>query len=107
MLTSSQELLYLNIRQVISEFPNGAFKDRYHSALRTFRMPYWDWAAPPPSGESLLPASLQRPTIDVILANGTANIPNPLFSYRFHPVIKDDFVGPKPKHINHQLINYR
>jgi tyrosinase len=92
MLTLEQELLYLNIRQAISEFPNEDLKTRYTNALRTFRMPYWDWAAPLPANEGLMPWSLQRQTIDIVIPNGTTTVDNPLHSYRFHPLVKEDFV---------------
>ncbi|KAF2711454.1 Di-copper centre-containing protein [Pleomassaria siparia CBS 279.74] len=86
-----EEVLYLNAREAISEFPAGELRDRYNIALTTFRMPYWDWAAVPPSGQGSLPWSLQRPTIDITLPKGTVNVPNPLFSYTFHPLPKSDF----------------
>ncbi|KAF2877846.1 hypothetical protein BDV95DRAFT_479733 [Massariosphaeria phaeospora] len=87
-----EEILYLNARQAVLEFPDGELKNRYNNALTTFRMPYWDWAAAPPAGEGVMPWSVQRPTISVVLPNGTATIPNPLFSYTFRPISRDDFV---------------
>ncbi|KAF2478091.1 Di-copper centre-containing protein [Lindgomyces ingoldianus] len=88
-----EEILYLNARQVVSEFPSGPIKDRFTNALSTLRMPYWDWAAVPPSDQGTLPFSLRRPTVEVTLPSGTATIPNPLFSYTFHPLNKNDMGG--------------
>ncbi|KAF2001443.1 Di-copper centre-containing protein, partial [Amniculicola lignicola CBS 123094] len=87
-----EEVLYLNCRQAISEFPAGAYKDRLIAALSTFRIPYWDWAAIPPSGQGNLPWSVQRPTIEVTLPNGTTTIRNPLYSYVFQNVNHADIV---------------
>jgi tyrosinase len=98
-LNASQEVLYLNAQQAVSEFSDGELKDRYNNALATFRMPYWDWAAIPPSGEGTLPSSVQKPTIDIILPNGTTTVPNPLFSYNFHPLNQNnDFVRSNRPH---------
>jgi hypothetical protein len=54
------------------------------------RMPYWDWAMVPPTGQDVMPSSLQRPTIQVVMPNGTNIISNPLYSYRFHPLVYND-----------------
>ncbi|KAJ4303408.1 hypothetical protein N0V90_002301 [Kalmusia sp. IMI 367209] len=81
-----EEVLYLNCRQVLSEFPEGELKTRYARALTTLRLPYWDWAAVPSAGEETMPESIQKLTINVTVANGTQSIPNPLHSYTFHPI---------------------
>ena len=73
-----EQTLYQHIIEVVNEFP-------------AWRFPYWDWAAPPPSGQSAFPEALQSPTINVTMPNGTAIIPNPLYSYQFHPVSVQDF----------------
>ena len=66
-------------------------RQRYAAAALSWRAPYWDWAAMPPEGESVYPASVTVPTVTVIMPNGTEEIPNPLSSYRFHPVRPNDF----------------
>lgn len=60
-------------------------------AALSWRHPYWDWAAAPPAGQSVYPSSLSSPTINVTMPNGTNTIANPLYSYKFHPVSRDDF----------------
>lgn len=85
-----EETLYINSRQAVAEFPAGSLKDRYTNALSTLRMPYWDWAMVPPTGQDVMPSSLQRPTIQVVMPNGTNIISNPLYSYRFHPLVYND-----------------
>lgn len=57
----------------------------------SWRHPYWDWAAEPPKGESVLPRSMTTPTLTVTMPNGTNTIANPLYAYKFHPVYKEDF----------------
>lgn len=52
-------------------------------------MPYWDWAAPLQAGDSVLPASLQTETVQVVTpssAGKTIKMKNPLYSFEFHPL---------------------
>ncbi|KAK6954358.1 hypothetical protein Daesc_004325 [Daldinia eschscholtzii] len=61
-------------------------QDRFQEAAATFRIPYWDWAAVPPDGDSVLPPSVgDSPFINVTGPNGPQTITNPLFSYVFRP----------------------
>lgn len=86
-----EQTLFEHIIDAVNDFPRGAQRQRYASAALSWRFPYWDWAAPPPSGESVYPSSMQSPTVNVTTANGTATIPNPLYSYQFHPISSSDF----------------
>lgn len=90
-----KERIYANAREVISEFPEGSFKKRMMNALQAFRLPYWDAAAVPPNGEGSYPWCVQRRTIVIELPGGDSTvrstIPNPLYSYSFHPVPVEDF----------------
>lgn len=57
------------------------------AAAKTFRIPYWDWAAGPPAGQSIFPGSLWNST--AITVNGPAGvqtIANPLFDFQFKPM---------------------
>jgi len=82
-----EQVLYNLMQQIVGEFPAGSARDRYSAAASTFRIPYWDWAAAPPSGQSVLPASVGgSATVQVTAPNGTTTIKNPLFSYTFHPL---------------------
>jgi tyrosinase len=57
---------------------------RYVEAAKTFRMPYWDWAARVDAQSPTFPTAISSPTISVIDVNGaTKQINNPLFSFRF------------------------
>src|SRR6266480_3220044 len=72
--------------QVANQFPAGALQDTYRAAASTLRIPYWDWAMSPPSGQNSLPDSVAQPTITVTTPNGTQTIDNPLYAYTFHPM---------------------
>lgn len=87
----SQQVLYSHIVAAVNEFPAGATRNRYAQAALSWRHPYWDWAAQPADGKSVMPSSMTSPTVSVIMPNGTTTIPNPLYAYRFHPVSMDDF----------------
>lgn len=72
---------------MIATFWSGKERQRYEAAARRFRIPYWDWAASPPPGESVLPSSIGgSPFVDIRGPNGLQRIANPLFSYTFQPL---------------------
>lgn len=73
--------------QIAEYYPEGTVRDSYVAAAQNFRIPYWDWAAVPPSGQSVLPASVGgSPSVSVAGPYGTQTIANPLFSYQFKPL---------------------
>ncbi|KAK5135710.1 hypothetical protein LTR08_004696 [Meristemomyces frigidus] len=86
-----EQTLYQHIIDAVNSFPAGAVRQRYAAAALSWRAPYWDWAAVPPVGQSVFPTSVTTPTVTVTMPNGTLEIPNPLYSYEFHPVKPDDF----------------
>lgn len=79
--------------QIANEFPVGE-RAAYRQAATTLRLPYWDWA----SGQvPAIPSSVTSPQIRVTRPNGNqANIANPLYSYRFHPLSPSDFGNFQP-----------
>ncbi|KAI0176329.1 Di-copper centre-containing protein [Hypoxylon sp. FL1284] len=80
-----EQVLYNIVQYIASLYPLDLL-DRFQKAADTFRIPYWDWAATPPDGESVLPLVVGGPsTIDVEGPNGVQSISNPLFSYVFRP----------------------
>lgn len=87
-----EQLIYEHVIDAANSFPAGAVRRRYLAAAGRFRVPYWDWAAVPPNGESVWPTVVTTPTIGVTLPNGTANISNPLYAYNFHPNLLEDQV---------------
>ncbi|KAK6428007.1 hypothetical protein LTR95_015856 [Oleoguttula sp. CCFEE 5521] len=86
-----EQTLYSHIVAAVNSFPAGATRTKYAIAALSWRHPYWDWAADPPAGQSVYPSSISNPTVTVNMPNGTNTIPNPLYSYRFHSVSRDDF----------------
>jgi tyrosinase len=80
---------------IASWYPAGPIKDRHVAAAASFRMPYWDWAAVPPFGESVLPTSVGgSPSVKVKGPNGNQTIANPLYSFVFKPL--DNRTLPDP-----------
>lgn len=66
--------------------------NEYKAAAKTFRIPYWDWAAPVPKGKHVLPSSVGgSPYIVIKLPSGYQTIKNPLYRYHFHPLKTSDF----------------
>lgn len=56
------------------------------AAASDCRVPYFDWAATPPTGQGVLPTSVGgSPTINVSGPAGTQLISNPLYAYDFKP----------------------
>ena len=86
-----EQALYNVMQDVVSEF-TGDQQAQYARAAANFRIPYWDWAAAPPAGWGVLLWEMGgEQTIQVTMPNGTTTIPNPLFSYNFHPLSSTDF----------------
>ncbi|KAL2158078.1 hypothetical protein VTH06DRAFT_4888 [Thermothelomyces fergusii] len=93
-----EQVLYDLIQMIATFWPDGE-RQRYERAARRFRIPYWDWAASPPPGQSVLPESIGgSPFVDVNGPNGVQRIANPLFSYRFNPLDQKAF-GVSPWNI--------
>lgn len=75
------------IQQIAQQFPTGPIRDQYVTAAANFRIPYWDWAAVAPPGESVLPRSVGgSPSIEIDGPAGRQLIANPLWSYQFQPL---------------------
>ncbi|KAF9695044.1 hypothetical protein EKO04_006774 [Ascochyta lentis] len=95
-----EERIYRHASEVIAEFPEGDLKTRMTSVLPVLRLPYWDAAAVPPIGTGSYPWNVQRKTIEVELPDGSGSVkttmPNPLYSYTFHPLPGKDIFGKLP-----------
>jgi tyrosinase len=84
--------MYSAIQEIAQQYPEGDTRNKYVASALNFRIPYWDWAAVPPAGESVLPASVSRSqTVDVDGPRGVQTIWNPLFSYSFQPLVPAEF----------------
>ncbi|APA08416.1 hypothetical protein SS1G_13364 [Sclerotinia sclerotiorum 1980 UF-70] len=81
-----EQVLHSIVLFIAEQFPTEAERKRYTAAAVNFRVPYWDWAAVPPTGQSVLPPSVSTPIITVNGPAGVQTISNPLFSYYFNPL---------------------
>lgn len=98
-------MLYSTIQFVASLWPEGEDRARYQAAAATFRVPYWDWAATPPKGESVLPRSVwESSLVDVDGPNGVQRISNPLFAYGFKPLVPSDLIQPPVCQTSHLFL---
>lgn len=85
---STQQALYEAVNTVANSYPPES-RARWQKAASTFRVPYWDWAATIPAGESFFPDFFARVNVQMITttSNGQwVERPNPLYTYRFNPL---------------------
>ncbi|KAG9238946.1 tyrosinase precursor [Amylocarpus encephaloides] len=90
-----EQALYASVQKVAAQFP-AETRARYQKVASTFRVPYWDWAAEAPAGDTNFPRAVGSPNISVVTpqSNGqSVQIPNPLYSHKFNPLnpINGDF----------------
>lgn len=75
--------------KIVARAPPGQF-ERYAAAADAFRIPYWDWGLGGAAG--VVPDFLMSKTILIVELDGTETVmKNPLYSYKFHPLVPDDF----------------
>ncbi|RYP23081.1 hypothetical protein DL765_001336 [Monosporascus sp. GIB2] len=80
-----EQILYNIVQYIASLYPPEK-REHIGKAAKSFRLPYWDWAATPQNGTGVLPLSMGgHPNIAVSGPNGVQTIANPLFSYTFKP----------------------
>ncbi|KAK2002831.1 Di-copper centre-containing protein [Colletotrichum falcatum] len=83
---------YLALYELIASwFPDSTERVFYQAAADDFRIPYWDWATPPPLGETTYLSEFEEPGIQVNGPKGWQFIANPLYSYKFRPLDPDVF----------------
>lgn len=88
-LAMYEQVLYNEV-QAIAKDPVFRNRAEYQSAASSFRIPYWDWAAPAQGGKVLPPAVGGGAYMILNLPNGTTTVKNPLYQYNFHPLSKND-----------------
>lgn len=74
------------MNKIANLYPRNAGRAAYLQAAADFRMPYWDWAAPAPEGDTQFPKVFWEPLTFQNGPNGMQYIRNPLYSYEFHPL---------------------
>jgi hypothetical protein len=88
---TQQKELYDHMQGIVLEAPADQV-DRYSSAAGSFRIPYWDWAQGKAGGG--VPDFFTQPSITVKTPSGDEKeIKNPLYDYKFKPLIEGDFTG--------------
>lgn len=88
-----EQIFQQQVASVVASFPAGALHDKYAAAATTMRLPYWDWAAAPPSGLPTFPYVVSNKYVDgVVTPNGTKTLLNPLFRYGFNPLVPSDML---------------
>ncbi|KAJ0167064.1 Tyrosinase [Colletotrichum tanaceti] len=90
-LTLWQQVLYRLVQLIASWFPDPTERSFYQDAAIDFRIPYWDWATPPPPGEMVYLSEFAEPGIQVYGPRGWQFIANPLHSYKFRPLDPEVF----------------
>ncbi|KAF2264641.1 Di-copper centre-containing protein [Lojkania enalia] len=92
-LAGFEQVLHEHVVSIADSWKNEKEKREYQTAAMKFRLPYWDSAMDPPnSQEGVLPFSVREERISVNHPDGTTKeIPNPLYSYAFHPLDPEDF----------------
>ncbi|KAI4220330.1 MAG: hypothetical protein L6R36_007696 [Xanthoria steineri] len=83
-----EQVIWLNAQWIAAKYP-ASQRARYRAAALTLRIPYWDWSVNP-----TMPPEVNQPTIYIKAPNGTINVPNPLYTYTFHPLPSNDDFPP-------------
>ncbi|KAH6854085.1 hypothetical protein B0I37DRAFT_421388 [Chaetomium sp. MPI-CAGE-AT-0009] len=97
-----EQSLYNAVKEVAQRFPQGALRDKYLEAAKTFRAPYFDWASQPPRGTPAFPSALTSPKVQVVDTDGkTKLVSNPLYRFVFHSV------NPSPGDFSRRWSRYR
>ncbi|KAF4455889.1 tyrosinase precursor [Fusarium albosuccineum] len=98
-----ETVLHEAVLFVANQFTAEEGRDKYLAAAKEFRMPFWDWARPglpvfPDEATDsdvarvVMPESLRKEYPDLNKgADGSVEIPNPLYSYDFQAGAGNDF----------------
>ncbi|KAK2059846.1 Di-copper centre-containing protein [Colletotrichum caudatum] len=86
-----EQVLFQLVHLIASWFPDPTERVFYQAAADDFRIPYWDWATPPPLGETTYLPEFEELGIQVSGPKGWQLIANPLYSYKFRPLDPDVF----------------
>lgn len=95
-----EQIIYDTVQQIAATQFNGS--GEYAQAAATFRIPYWDWAAPAPIGKPVLPDPISgSPWIQINTPTKTEVISNPLFRYHFRTLDQNQIPDPPVCASNH------
>ncbi|KAF2177857.1 Di-copper centre-containing protein [Zopfia rhizophila CBS 207.26] len=94
-----EQAWYQCVQEVINTFPSNQ-QQRWKNAAATLRMPFWDWARAPPSGESNVPTLIRDKQVTVTKPEGQRTIDNPLYQYNWGSLPSEMGGGPWNNHPN-------
>lgn len=86
-----EQAFYSVVQSTVSSFPSSQ-QSRWAAAAATLRIPYWDWAVEPPSGQNNIPSAITNPSVTLTTPTGTQTFANPLLAYAFHPLDSSGFL---------------
>ncbi|KAF2129816.1 Di-copper centre-containing protein, partial [Dothidotthia symphoricarpi CBS 119687] len=87
-----EQAWYASVLEVVATFPSST-RSRWSTAAATLRMPYWDWAQEPASGQPVVPTSIRDATVSVTKPSGKVTINNPLYSYSWGSSLPTEMGG--------------
>lgn len=95
-MPSQQQELCARVQYIATLFPS-TLRNQFETAAADCRAPYFDWAALPSPGDSILPASVgASPQVNISGPAGPQIIANPLFTYEFKPANPELFLNITP-----------
>lgn len=80
-LTLFEQELVSIAKTIAAKYPSST-RASYQAAASALRLPYWDWAAKPSSGNTL-PTQLTATSVTINTVSGRKTVKNPLYSYHF------------------------
>jgi tyrosinase len=87
-----EQAWYQSVQEVIATFPSSQ-QQRWKNAASTLRMPYYDWAKFPGSGQPAVPTMIRDATVTVTKPSGQVTIPNPIYSYTWGSSLPSEMGG--------------
>lgn len=88
-----EQIIYDTVQQIAATRFKGNVE--YAQAAATFRIPYWDWAAPAPTGKSVLPDTVSgSPWIQISTPTGKEVISNSLYRFHFRTLDQNQIPDP-------------
>ncbi|CBX95782.1 similar to tyrosinase [Plenodomus lingam JN3] len=84
-----EQVLHAHMQEIAATAPVKEAK-RFAAAAQSFRMPYWDWGLG--GAKAVVPEFFMQKSIRIVELDGVETMMrNPLYAYRFHPLVPGDF----------------
>lgn len=98
MTDSRKQEIYRMANFIANMFSTFTERRRYQMAASNIRLPFWDWAVPPPANKTHFPEVFWHPILTQYGPRGVQTIHNPLYSYVFNPLEEDPLVWSPLNH---------